>query len=103
MCHRLQAPFGHADAALECLADDGEMRRAMAPGVTTETIDRVHAGTRDAGALGVKICGAGGGGCMIVALTDDDPAPVDAFLADTGLRTLPVRLVDRGLSITVHG
>ena len=42
-----------------------EVRRTLAPGVSTPRIQNlVSAGSR-AGALASKICGAGGGGCMM--------------------------------------
>ena len=44
-------------------------------GVSTPSIEALCAIARDRGALGAKLTGAGGGGAMI-ALVDDDPAPV---------------------------
>jgi mevalonate kinase len=42
-------------------------------GVSTPTLDRLVAEARKAGALGAKLTGAGGGGC-IIALCDDKKA-----------------------------
>jgi len=42
-------------------------------GVSTRALDRLVAGARKAGALGAKLTGAGGGGCMI-AVCDDNKA-----------------------------
>ncbi len=44
-------------------------------GVSTPTIEKLCHAARDAGALGAKLTGAGGGGAVI-ALCDDDPRPV---------------------------
>lgn len=44
-------------------------------GVSTPAIEALCSIARDRGALGAKLTGAGGGGAMI-ALVDDDPAPV---------------------------
>ena len=50
--------------------------------VSTEGIERACAAARGAGALGAKLTGAGGGGCVI-ALSDLDPAPIlEAWRAD---------------------
>src|SRR5207245_9309099 len=45
-----------------------DMRRQI--GVSTPDLDRLVAEARQAGALGAKLTGAGGGGC-IIALCDD--------------------------------
>src|SRR6185436_9374477 len=40
-------------------------RKQLAPGVTTGTIDDVIARAKRAGATAAKVCGAGGGGCVV--------------------------------------
>jgi mevalonate kinase len=61
--------------------DDDELGRLMNRnhellrqiGVSTRALDRLVAGARKAGALGAKLTGAGGGGC-IIAVCDDNKA-----------------------------
>ena len=48
-----------------CLAAEWEHRKRLAPGVTTPAIDELMARARNAGALSAKVCGAGGGGCVV--------------------------------------
>ncbi|MBM4364464.1 MAG: mevalonate kinase, partial [Deltaproteobacteria bacterium] len=43
--------------------------------LSTEDLEAACATARDAGALGAKLTGSGGGGCVL-ALTDGDPDPV---------------------------
>jgi mevalonate kinase len=52
--------------------------------LSTEGIERACRLARDAGALGAKLTGAGGGGA-VVALTDADPEPVLAAWRGAGL------------------
>jgi len=52
--------------------------------VSTEGIERACATARASGALGAKLTGAGGGGCVI-ALADLDPAPILAAWREEGL------------------
>ncbi len=51
--------------------------------LSTEPIERACAAARQAGALGAKLTGAGGGGA-VVALADLDPEPVLAAFRDEG-------------------
>lgn len=51
--------------------------------VSTEGIEHACATARRAGALGAKLTGAGGGGCVI-ALADLDPAPILAAWREEG-------------------
>ena len=46
------------------IAAEWDNRKKLAPGVTTPEIDAMLAAARAAGALGGKVCGAGGGGCL---------------------------------------
>ncbi len=47
------------------LAEEWENRKNLAEGVTTEKIEFLMERAGKAGAMASKICGAGGGGCMI--------------------------------------
>lgn len=108
----LQAIAGHAarvraalaeddlDAAFEAILADGNARRAMAPGVSTEGIEALDEAVRRAGALGSKICGAGGGGCVLILLPTAEAGPaVDEALAAGPWQPLPVALVEDGLVV----
>lgn len=51
--------------------------------LSTPEIERACAVARDAGALGAKLTGAGGGGA-VVALCEADPRPIEQALRDAG-------------------
>jgi mevalonate kinase len=51
--------------------------------LSTNEIERACAVAREAGALGAKLTGAGGGGAVI-ALCDGSPAPVETALREAG-------------------
>jgi D-glycero-alpha-D-manno-heptose-7-phosphate kinase len=57
-------------------------KRALAPGVSNSRIDRYYEGAMRAGALGGKICGAGGGGFLLLVVAPDKRASVRAAAAD---------------------
>ena len=41
------------------------------PTISTKTIDRIIENTRRKGALAGKVCGAGGGGCVVLLIEPD--------------------------------
>lgn len=60
-------------------------------GVSTTTLERMCALAREAGALGAKLTGAGGGGCML-ALVDGREGPVTRALEAEGFRAFDVTI-----------
>jgi D-glycero-alpha-D-manno-heptose-7-phosphate kinase len=81
------------------LGEEWAARKRLAPGVTTPAIDELLDHARTAGAWAGKVCGAGGGGCLL-ALTDPErKSAVSAALADAGAEVLPVRIDRNGLNL----
>lgn len=70
---------------------DWEGRRHLAEGVSTENLERQIAAARKAGALGIKVCGAGGGGTFLAVCERDTRAQVIASVRAVGGVHLPVR------------
>lgn len=80
-----------------------ENRQRLAPGVTTPQIDDLIARARAAGAISGKICGAGGGGCLICF---GDPPRLPAIreaLAAGGASILDFRVEREGLTLGQPG
>ena len=81
------------------IAAEWDNRKQLAPGVTTPEIDAMLDAARKAGALGGKVCGAGGGGCLFGF---GDPADLPAIrqaLTQSGARVLDFLIDPRGLVI----
>ena len=95
--------MGHAptrfDEAGRLLRQEWENRRKNAPGISTPLIDRLIAATRRAGAAGAKVCGAGGGGCVIFLVERGAKPAVSAIIEREGAAVLPVRVAPRGVRI----
>jgi D-glycero-alpha-D-manno-heptose-7-phosphate kinase len=85
----------------ELLDREWMLRKGLADGVTTLEIETIMAAARRAGALASKICGAGGGGCMITLAEPNDVVRVSAALKHAGAEILPARLVTQGLRMAV--
>ncbi len=102
-----------AHAMRQCLIDqdlpqfyelvdrEWQLRRGLAEGVTTPDIERIMAGAAQAGAAASKICGAGGGGCMITIAEPERVGAVKDALQDAGALILPACLVAPGLALDV--
>jgi D-glycero-alpha-D-manno-heptose-7-phosphate kinase len=78
-----------------------EHRKRLAPGVTTPGIEDLIARARAAGAVGAKVCGAGGGGCLFCYAAPDDAPAVRRALAEGGARVLDYRVEREGLRVDV--
>jgi D-glycero-alpha-D-manno-heptose-7-phosphate kinase len=81
------------------LGEEWDTRKRLAPGVTTPEIDRMMAAARAAGAIATKICGAGGGGCMIAFAEPSQVPAVRAALSTSGATILPYAIESRGLVV----
>ena len=81
------------------IREEWENRKGLAPGVTTPEIDQLMQAAVEAGALATKICGAGGGGCMIAFCDPSRRAHVAAALSAQGARVLDYEIESQGLVV----
>lgn len=81
------------------LRQEWSHRRRNAPGISTPLIDRLVTATRRAGALGAKVCGAGGGGCVLFFIEPDARDRVANIVTREGATVLPVRIARHGVQI----
>lgn len=95
----LDAPRFELEAFAEVLHEGWELKRKLAAGISNPLIDTWYDTARDAGALGGKLCGAGGGGFLLFLVPPDRRAAVRAALDD--LVELPVRPESQGSQLAV--
>jgi D-glycero-alpha-D-manno-heptose-7-phosphate kinase len=81
------------------LAIEWQNRQRLAPGVTTPQIDDLIARACRAGAKAGKVCGAGGGGCIIFFAEPKDIGAVRAAVASGGAQLLDYRVETEGLRV----
>lgn len=81
------------------LREEWNHRRKNAPGISTPLIDRLMEVTRKAGAGAGKVCGAGGGGCVVFLCEPDARPRVEAAVRAEGATILPVRVAARGVRL----
>jgi D-glycero-alpha-D-manno-heptose-7-phosphate kinase len=90
------------DAAGRLVGEEGRLRYRLAPSVGTPALLAADRAARHAGALGVKVCGAGGGGCLVAFAGEGLTARVADAIAATGARILPVKIARRGLRVEIE-
>jgi D-glycero-alpha-D-manno-heptose-7-phosphate kinase len=91
---------GDLDAAGRLLDEEGRLRYRLAPSVATPELRRTGAVAKRAGALGVKVCGAGGGGCLVALAREGRSEQVARAIEAAGARLLPCRIARRGLRVS---
>ena len=94
---------GDWSAVSACMASEWAHRQRLAPAVTTPTIDALLGAARSAGASAGKVCGAGGGGCLVCLVDPEHRAAVVAALAKGGATILPCAIERQGLRLEGTG
>jgi D-glycero-alpha-D-manno-heptose-7-phosphate kinase len=73
------------------------LRRALAAGVSTDAIEEITTAAGKAGALASKVCGAGGGGCMITLAPPGRRSDVESAIVEAGGSLMPFKIDTEGL------
>ncbi len=89
---------GDWDAVGTAIAREWENRKRLAPGVTTPAIDALIDRAIGAGATAGKVCGAGGGGCLVTFGPPGHRDAIRSALAEGGARVLDFRFERHGLT-----
>ena len=91
---------GAIDEAGRLLGEEARLRYALAPSVATPALLAAGRAARRAGALGAKVCGAGGGGCLVAVARAGRTAQVAAAMAASGASILPAAIAARGVAVS---
>ena len=86
-------------AAGKSLDDEWRARKKLVDGITTPEVDAVIATATGAGAWAGKVCGAGGGGCIIILTPEEKRDAVLRALENAPGKTLEVSPVANGLAV----
>jgi D-glycero-alpha-D-manno-heptose-7-phosphate kinase len=88
--------------AARLLREEWSFRKKNAPGISTELIDHLVAVTSKRGARAAKVCGAGGGGCVVFLCEPDAKTRVSEAIVEAGGTVLPVAVAEKGVSVKVE-
>lgn len=87
------------EAAGAALRNEWEARKALFEGIATPEIDAAVEAALGAGAWGGKVCGAGGGGCIVFLLPPDRHEAVVRALSTVPGKVLQVTPVAHGMTV----
>ena len=86
-------------AIAQALNRDWEVRRRMLPTMSTPRIDTLIRQAKRSGALGARVLGAGGGGCVAFLIEPDARARLSQLVESYGARVLPCSIHTKGLTV----
>jgi D-glycero-alpha-D-manno-heptose-7-phosphate kinase len=90
---------GHWSEVGRQISEEWECRKDLAPSITTPEIDRLISAARNSGAIGSKVCGAGGGGCVLSFVAPDRKHEVELALQASGMELLDYQVDTVGLKL----
>jgi D-glycero-alpha-D-manno-heptose-7-phosphate kinase len=83
----------------ELLALEWENRKRNFKGISTPKIDRMIEHTRKQGTMAAKVCGAGGGGCVVFMVRPGTKPAVENALAQMGGQIINFGISSTGLEV----
>jgi D-glycero-alpha-D-manno-heptose-7-phosphate kinase len=91
---------GDVAAAGRLMTEEWKARRELAPVMSTPQVERIIGAGISAGAWGGKVCGAGGGGCVVLLAPASARAAVLAAIEGVGFTALRCRPTAAGLRLS---
>jgi D-glycero-alpha-D-manno-heptose-7-phosphate kinase len=82
------------------LRDEWKLRKSNYKGISTRMIDRLMKVAIKNGGRAAKVCGAGGGGCVVFMVHEEAKERVAEVLAANGARLLPFSVAPHGVQVT---
>ena len=90
---------GDMEAAGVALGHEWQNRKALIDGITTPESESAIAAAIEAGAWAGKVCGAGGGGCIVFLMPPDRREAVRAALGNVPGQVIDAQPVAHGLTV----
>jgi len=82
----------------EAMAAEYDARKKLFPGIVTPEIRALETAMKRRGATAVKVCGAGGGGCVLVYAEPEKKDALTDAVQKHGYANLPFCIAQKGLS-----
>lgn len=91
------------DGMAALIGEEWEARRRLAPAVSSPELERLLESAMGAGADAGKACGAGGGGCLLVAARPGKRPQVEEAIRAAGGSLVAFHVDEQGLQLTSSG
>jgi D-glycero-alpha-D-manno-heptose-7-phosphate kinase len=82
------------------LREEWKLRKTNSPRITTPMIEKLVAVAKRQGSLAAKVCGAGGGGCVVFLTEPENREHISAALRSYGGQVLPAMVARDGLTVS---
>jgi D-glycero-alpha-D-manno-heptose-7-phosphate kinase len=82
------------------IREEWKLRKTNSPRISTPMIEKLVAVALRQGALAAKVCGAGGGGCVVFLAEPENRDHVSAAIRSYGGQVLPAIVAREGLSVS---
>jgi len=81
------------------MREEWSFRKRNLPTISTKKIDQVIDGALRNGALAGKVCGAGGGGCVVLLIEPEARHRVESAILEAGAQLIPVTIDRHGVEV----
>lgn len=88
--------LGSVFALGESLHKNWELKKQLVDGISDSSIDYLYAKARSLGATGGKLCGAGGGGFLLLCASPEFQPKIELAMSLEGLRRVPIKISEKG-------
>jgi D-glycero-alpha-D-manno-heptose-7-phosphate kinase len=104
VAQELRVALEHAawDEAGRLMREEWSFRKRNLPTISTKTIDSVIDAARIKGALAGKVCGAGGGGCVILLIDPEARPQIETAICKVGVELLAVKIDRKGVQVVAR-
>jgi len=82
------------------LREEWKLRKTNSPRITTPMIEKLVAVALRQGALAAKVCGAGGGGCVVFLTEPENRDHISAAIRSYGGQVIPAIVARDGLTVS---
>jgi D-glycero-alpha-D-manno-heptose-7-phosphate kinase len=91
---------GDWDEVAKLLRAEWKLRKTNAPRITPPLIEKLVKAATKHGARAAKVCGAGGGGCVVFLAEPGSKQRVEASIREVGGTVLPCKVAGEGLTLS---